>query len=169
MTPRDYSNLRAKAQAARDGEAGLSNEFIGFMDEATPDTVLAMLDEIDAARAKAPKAKKFDYPVDFEEAWDAYPSRPGASKADAYKAWKARIVAGATPIEMIAGTRKYAAYVLATKTERQYIKQPATFFGPGEHFSADWTVPHANERKGQLHGSFGEQDFSAGIGTDGSF
>ena len=45
---RDYSELRAKAQAARDGDAGLSNEFIGFIDEATPDTALALLDELRA-------------------------------------------------------------------------------------------------------------------------
>lgn len=79
------------------------------------------------------------YPTEFEEAWTAYPDRPGRSKADACKAWKARVKAGADADVILAGVRRYAAYCQAMKTEPNFIKQPATFFGPGEHYLADWT------------------------------
>lgn len=121
------------------------------------------------ALVKASPAARNDYPEDFEQCWAAYPPRPGASKMATYKAWTARIKAGATAVEMLSGTRKYAAFVKAERTEQQYIKQPATFYGPGEHFSADWTIAKANGRKGQMHGSIGEQDFTAGVRPDGSF
>lgn len=80
------------------------------------------------------------YPAEFEEAWLAYPDRPGRSKADACKAWKARVKAGAAADVILAGVRRYAAYCRAACTEPNYIKQPATFFGPGEHYLADWTA-----------------------------
>lgn len=77
---------------------------------------------------------------EFEAAWDAYPARSGASKADSLKAWKARIKAGESADEILAGVVRYAAYVKARGTEDNFIKQPATFFGPGNHFKSDWTV-----------------------------
>lgn len=80
------------------------------------------------------------YPAEFEEAWESYPDRPGRSKADACKAWKARVKAGAAADVILAGVRRYAAYCRAAGTEPNYIKQPATFFGPGEHYLADWTT-----------------------------
>lgn len=79
------------------------------------------------------------YTAEFEEAWTLYPSRPGASKAATFKAWTARLKAGATALEMIEGTQAYADYCKAERTELAYIKQPATFYGPGEHYAADWT------------------------------
>jgi len=93
-----------------------------------------------AGAALKPASK---YTTEFEEAWSLYPSRPGASKAATFKAWTARLKAGATAQEMIEGTAKYAAYCKAERTEAAYIKQPATFYGPGEHFTADWTVRKA--------------------------
>lgn len=97
-----------------------------------------LLAEVDALRgAGAKPASK--YTPEFEEAWTLYPTRPGNSKAAAFKAWAARLKAGATALEMIDGTAKYAAYVKAERTEPNYIKQAATFYGPGEHFTADWT------------------------------
>lgn len=84
-----------------------------------------------------------DVPEDFMVAWKAYPSRPGSSRADSLKAWRARINAGADPKAIIAGVMRYAAFCKDTGTAPQYIKQPATFFGPGEHYLSDWTVPPA--------------------------
>lgn len=81
-----------------------------------------------------------DYPTEFEEVWAAYPKRPGASKKDSYKAWSARIKAGATAAEIMAGVLAYTSYVIAKQTDPEFIKQPATFFGPDEHFRSDWTV-----------------------------
>ena len=82
-----------------------------------------------------------DYPPEFEEAWDAYPQRPGASKKDAFRAWGARVKAGVAPGIILEGVLRYSAYCAAIGTEPQFVKQPTTFFGPGEHFLADWTAP----------------------------
>lgn len=82
------------------------------------------------------------YPDDFEAAYSAYPSRPGASKPDAYKAWLARVNAGVESSAMLDGVLRYAAHCVAANVEPKFIKQPSTFFGPGEHYLADWTVPN---------------------------
>jgi len=83
----------------------------------------------------------FSYPEAFEQAWDKYPSRPGASKKDAFKAWDARIKTGSDPAVILDGVTRYAAYCKASGTDPQYIKQATTFFGPGEHYQSDWTAP----------------------------
>ena len=101
-----------------------------------------LLAAYDATQSKSAKSGT-KYTPEFEEAWSLYPRRPGASKAATFKAWAARLKAGATALEMIEGTAKYAAFCKAERTEAAYIKQPATFFGPGEHFTADWTVRKA--------------------------
>jgi hypothetical protein len=80
------------------------------------------------------------YTSEFEEAWDAYPQRPGSNKKAALKAWNARLKAKVLPEDMLAGVRRYAAYVKHEKTEPQFIKQAETFFGPNEHYLSDWTI-----------------------------
>jgi uncharacterized protein YdaU (DUF1376 family) len=110
-----------------------------------------------------------DYPPEFEEAWAAYPPRPGASKKDSCKAWAARCKDGASPADLLAGVQRYANYVLFSRIEPQYTKQPATFFGPGEHYKADWAVTGGTPQKGQQHGNFDKQDYSKGVGPDGQF
>lgn len=84
--------------------------------------------------------KKKSSDVDFERAWAEYPKRPGSSKTDALRAWNARIKAGISPEDMIDGVMRYARYVVVSKTEPQFIKHAATFFGPGLHYKADWSV-----------------------------
>lgn len=83
------------------------------------------------------------YTPEFEAAWKAYPDRPNASKADAFKAWNARIRAGVLAEVMAAGVERYAAFCRASRTEPRFVKQPATFFGPGGHFLAEWSAPEA--------------------------
>lgn len=87
----------------------------------------------------------------FDDAWRLYPSRPGASKKDSRKAWDARIKANVSPEVILDGVRRYAAYCSAMNTEPEFIKQPATFFGPGEHYLSDWTPT----LKGSNHGKDG--------------
>ena len=99
------------------------------------------------------------YPAEFESAWSAYPDRPGRSKADACKAWKARRAAGVPADALQAGTERYAAYCTACKTEPQFIKQPATFFGPGDHYLAEWAAP-APQAPGSRP-AFGANKFAA--------
>lgn len=105
--------------------------------------LVELLAELDALRTGGAKKPASKYTAEFEEAWALYPTRPGNSKAAAFKAWAARLKAGATALEMINGTAKYAAYVKAERTETHFIKQAATFYGPGEHFTADWTPRRA--------------------------
>lgn len=87
------------------------------------------------------------YTDDFEQAWSLYPKRPGASKKDSFKAWTARLNQGVTADQLIEGVKRYARYCVITRVESKYIKQPTTFFGPGEHYLADWAVT----TEGQSH------------------
>lgn len=108
-----------------------------------------LLQELDCALlAGGQKPAKSQYPADFEEAWSQYPKRPGNSKADAFKQWKARIKGGATPEEMINGVIAYAKYCRIERTEPNYVKQAATFFGPGKHYEADWSPARRAEDRG---------------------
>lgn len=75
----------------------------------------------------------------FDEAWSAYPKRPGNSRADALKAWAARIKEGHKPPAMLEGVKRYAAFCKANSTEPKFIKLAATFFGPGLHFQDPWS------------------------------
>jgi len=113
-----------------------------YIAAANPATILALLDELDSLRAKPAKPKRNDHPPAFDIAYEAMASagvrwRSGSTKPAAFIQWKARINAGATDAEMIAGAEKYARYCNATGCE---VKQAQTFFGRGEHYSADWTV-----------------------------
>ena len=110
--------------------------------------------------------KERDYSPDFLMMWDAYPRKFGKPKS--WACWQARIKAGCDPVAMIEGARKYAAYCAASRTETQFIKHCATFLGPNEWFGEDYTI-NAATQKGAKHGSFGGQDYSKGVGADGSF
>jgi len=133
---RDYSPLRGLAA-------------VGPTVHLKSTTVVELLDELDRLRSAgaAPvKAKRNDYPTDFEVVWEVYPARPGDSKKAAHKAWAARLAAGATVAEMLAGAQAYAAFVKAMKTEPMYILLSATFFGPSERYAADWTPPEVQKK-----------------------
>ena len=135
---RDYSPLRGLAASSPTVHLKSS-------------TVVELLDELDRLRSGAAKPttpKRNDYPAEFEAVWEVYPARPGDSKKAAHKAWAVRIKAGATAVEMLVGAQAYAAYVKAMKVEPVFIKQAATFFGPGEHFAADWTPPEQVKKSG---------------------
>lgn len=96
-----------------------------------------------AAKVKRKPGVPLNSPEVFEEAWAAYPKRAGSnSRADAAKAWDARVKAGADPAAMLEGVKRYAAFCCATrKVGTEYVKQAATFFGPSEHFLEAWTPP----------------------------
>ena len=88
------------------------------------------------------QAVRHEYSEAFERTWSSYPSRSGNnSKADAYRTWKARVRQGVSPDELHAGVVRYARYVSATGKEgTEYVKQAATFFGPGEHWREPWSA-----------------------------
>ena len=86
--------------------------------------------------------QKSTYPPEFEATWNAYPKRLGGnSKADAFKAWRARRKAGVPAEELHTGVVRYGRFLQASgKAGSEYVKQAATFFGPAEHWREPWTV-----------------------------
>lgn len=96
-----------------------------------------------SAEADTPKMKSStDYSPAFEEAWQAYPKRSGGNnKLSAFKAWNARIKQGVKPETMLAGVKRYAAFMASEgKIGTSFVKQAATFFGPDRHFDEAWLV-----------------------------
>jgi uncharacterized protein YdaU (DUF1376 family) len=104
-----------------------------------------------------------EYSDEFELAWAAYPPRNGASKKDSFKAWCARIKSGASANVMIEGATRYAIYCKVQGTEQQYIKQPSTFFGTGEHYLSDWTSTQPARRGMPAPENFDNKDYGDGI------
>lgn len=96
---------------------------------------------ISSLRSEKSCAKPVGYSDEFERAWMAYPSRTGHSKAEAFKAWKARLADGEHVQTILDGVNRYAAYCEANHTEPRFVKHAATFFGPDRHYLNDWTVP----------------------------
>lgn len=80
---------------------------------------------------------KSGYSDEFEQAWKEYPKRTGANnKKAAFKAWNARIKAGATAEQMISGVRAYSKFIDADRTiDRRYVMMASTFFGPREEYN----------------------------------
>lgn len=96
----------------------------------------------DATTPRRERSRSGDWNEEFAEFWNIYPRRPGDSRANAHKKFIERITKDkATAEQIIAGARRYAAYVVAAGTEPQYVKQAETFLGPGKHYESDWTVP----------------------------
>ncbi len=95
-------------------------------------------------------------PASFERAWANYPKRNGGnSKADALKAWSARISAGVSEEDIERGVQRYHDYCRATGDwGTKFVKQASTFFGPGLHFQEAWEIskdqPNRSDRNGQL-------------------
>lgn len=121
----------------QDQEQEKDKDLLGHGSATPPDSELS-----DEAPSEKPKSS---YSEEFEQAWREYPKRAGGnSKADAFKAWTARIKSGATAQELIDGVRRYAAYVTAAgKLNTEFVKQASTFFGPSKHYEEPWTATAA--------------------------
>lgn len=151
----EIAKYRAKAESARNANRIKSEKITALKSEQESETQSALKSEPNhnVTKNQEPRTKNQDIkpkkaapsvdPV-FEEIWKAYPKRPGASKADTFKAYQARIKAGAVSNIMLEGAKQYAKYCEASGIDANYIKQPATFFGPNEHFLSDWTPPKAS-------------------------
>jgi hypothetical protein len=82
------------------------------------------------------KSRKLEYSLEFEKAFSLYPpTSQGHSRPAAYRAWCARIAAGVSPDEIIAGVERYRAYVQASGT---IVKNASTFFGRDEYWKLPW-------------------------------
>jgi hypothetical protein len=88
------------------------------------------------------KKSKDTEPEGFADCWSAYPKREGGnSRTDALKAYRGRLKAGASPSDLLAGVKRYAAYCAAKSiVSTSYVKQASTFFGPGDHWCESWAV-----------------------------
>ena len=94
-----------------------------------------------APTAPQPKA---GIPNEFEAFWQEYPQRAGGNpKSQALKSWNARRKEGHSADDIQAGTRRYAAFCMATnKTGTEYVKQACTFIGPDKFFTEAWDLPN---------------------------
>jgi len=82
------------------------------------------------------------YTPEFETAFKSYPQRAGNNpKNDAWKAYKARLKAGVTDAQLLAGAERYAAWCAATgKTDTEYVMRASTFWGTGMAFEQAWPI-----------------------------
>lgn len=124
--------LRSQDQE-QDQEQEQDKDHLGHGGATPPDD-----ESSDIAPAGKPKSS---YSEEFELVWKEYPKRAGGnSKADAFKAWTARIKSGAPVQELTDGVRRYAGYVAAAgKLNTEYVKQASTFFGPSKHYEEQWS------------------------------
>lgn len=83
-----------------------------------------------------------EYSADFERAWEALPKREGDNpKKPAFACWKARLGAGRTAEEMIAGSQRYGKFCRDKgKVGTEFVMQAKRFFGPTEPFLQAWSV-----------------------------
>lgn len=84
----------------------------------------------------------------FEIAWKAIPKRAGNNpRGAAFKAYRARIAEKHTPVEMIEGAGRYAAFIRATGKEgTEYVMRGSTFLGPDKPFLQPWDLPKPPEQ-----------------------
>ena len=82
-------------------------------------------------------------PDPFEEAWKRYPKRAGNNpKADALKAWTARVKAGVNVAAMQSGVERYRVWCAATeKIGTELVMRGSTFFGPSNNFEQEFSLP----------------------------
>lgn len=94
--------------------------------------------------AQRPMAgRKTAEPDEFLEFKSVYPTRAGSQRwRDALNACKARLREGCSWAEILAGARRYAAFIEATdKAGTEYVLQARTFVGPEKHFRDPWAPP----------------------------
>jgi uncharacterized protein YdaU (DUF1376 family) len=99
----------------------------------------------------------------FERAWQLYPKREGGnSRANAQRRFLARLRAGVTGAELLAGVERYAAYVRARGKEgTEYVKRAETFFGPGDHWRESYAIGGGGRAAGSRNGTRAAVDAEA--------
>jgi uncharacterized protein YdaU (DUF1376 family) len=90
-----------------------------------------------------PKKSMAAAPPWWEEFRREYPKRAGDQKwRDALRASNQRLAEGHSVKQFLDGARRYAAFIRATGKERtEYVKQAATFLGPGKPFMERFELP----------------------------
>lgn len=116
--------------------------------EAEQSTEVRSEKKSDTSSTPPTRAKKVSRETSIDPDWWldfklAYPNRAGDQGwREAQRAAHARISAGHTTDDLIAGAKRYAEYCEATgNTGTQYVKQAASFLGPENHFLLPWAPP----------------------------
>lgn len=81
-----------------------------------------------------------DYSPEFESLWLVIPKRRGGNpKPAASHAYAARRKEGVPHDDMVAGAKRYDAYLIATnRANTEYVMQAKRFLGPERPFADDW-------------------------------
>lgn len=112
---------------------------------------------------KPSSKKRYQYSLEFEEAFRLYPKRAGDNpKKKAWHAWSARLKEGHTAQVIIEGVKRYAAYCDAggiTGTEK--VKHAATFFGPDESFLEEWKPSGRHHRNRFINQALEREEYRA--------
>jgi predicted phage replisome organizer len=87
-------------------------------------------DSSPSAQYPTPRKSTAEYTPDYKTFYAIYP-RKIAMRA-AFKKWLATLKRGVSPAELIKAAGNYAAKIAGT--EERWIKHPATFLGPDEHW-----------------------------------
>ena len=116
---------------------------------------IAEAEAVAAASAKSTTAALQPTDADFHRFKAEYPKRAGSQPwSRARKAMHARLKAGNTITEILAGTQRYRAFVLETGKEgSEFVMQASTFVGPEKHFLESWELPatdSSGKTKGQI-------------------
>jgi len=74
------------------------------------------------------RGKNISAPDGFDEFWTAYPRK--RERAAAARCYRRLLSEGVTAADLIAASRNYAAYVLKSGTDDQYVAYGSTFLGP---------------------------------------
>lgn len=108
---------------------------LGVSDETPAEDDLGESGEQEAGSQTAKPAKA--YSDEFEAFWREYPRRHRASpKPEAWKKWQARLKAGVSPQDLITAATNYRLEQEAFgKLGTEFVKQPSTFLGAGEHWT----------------------------------
>lgn len=86
----------------------------------------------------------------FEDAWGRYPKRSGNNpKRDAFDKWRARVLEGVKPEDMLAGVERYRAWCEHEgKVGTELVMQAVRFFGRSRPFEQSFELPKANAGNG---------------------
>lgn len=96
---------------------------------------------------KSDRAAAQPEPSEFVEIRREFPKRAGSHRwPAALSHFRARVAEGVDPQVMLAGVRRYAAFMRATgKEATEYVQQAATFLGKGKDYELPWKPPPKQE------------------------
>lgn len=158
-SPRVAANLSESPQVAEvrrlDLGPGTKEQGTGTAAATSAAECQSVTSEVSASAGVAVVVEAEAERVTFDMAFAEYPRRAGGNpRRDAEQAWNARRREKVAPEDMLAGVRRYKAYVQAEGIEgTRFVLQAATFFGPSLRFSEEWPLSvgsdpeHPEERR----------------------